>query len=363
MYDYIIVGSGIFGSVFARELTDHGKKCLVIDKRSHIAGNCHTSKVEEIQVHDYGPHIFHTNSEYVWNYVNRFAKFNHFRLSPRVNYKNNIYSFPINLMTFHQLWGVKNPQEAIAKIDSVKIKIDNPSNLEEWILSQVGEEIYEIFIKGYTTKQWGKDPKDLPSSIVKRLPIRFNFNDNYYNDIYQGIPIGGYTEMFKRILDGIDVDLNVDYMKDRQNIDKMGKKTVYTGALDEFFNCDMGVLEWRSLKFDHSVLDIKDFQGCAVVNYNERDIPFTRICEHKHFEFGSQDKTVITKEYPQKWDLGKEKYYPINDEKNNELAKKYKSRVDNDKYIFGGRLADYMYYDMHHVFGSALARSKEEISR
>lgn len=363
MYDYAIIGSGIFGSVCARELTDAGKKCIIFEKRPHIAGNCFTKNIEGINVHQYGPHIFHTNSEYVWNYVNRFTKFNNFRLSSKVKYNNSFYSFPINLMTLHQVWGIKTPEEAEEKINSVKIKIDNPNNMEEWALSQIGEELYKIFVYGYTKKQWGKDPKELPSKILKRLPIRVNFKDDYFDDQYQGIPIGGYTDIFNKLLEGIEVKLSINYFQEKTKIDSIAKKVIYTGGLDEFFNYDMGELEWRSLRFEQEILSIKDFQGCAIVNYGNFEIPYTRICEHKHFEFGDQVKTIITKEYPQSWDREKEKYYPVNDEKNNNLSRQYKSRIDKDKYIFGGRLADYAYYDMHHVFASAISKVKEELSK
>lgn len=359
-YDYAIIGSGIFGSVCARELTNAGKKCIIFEKRNHIAGNCYTKNVEGINVHEYGPHIFHTNSDYVWEYVNKYAKFNHFRLRPKVKYNNKTYSFPINLMTLYQVWGVSTPQEAEETLKNKRIHIENPRNMEEWAISQIGEELYKIFIYGYTKKQWGKEPKELPAKILKRLPIRLNFNDDYFEDKYHGIPIGGYTEIFQKLIDGIEIKLNTNYLDDRKNIDNLAKKVIYTGPLDEFFNYDLGQLEWRSLKFDHEYLKIKDFQGCAINNYANYEIPYTRICEHKHFEFGNQGHTVITKEYPQKWDIDKEKYYPINDDKNNEIAKKYKERINKIKYIFGGRLADYMYYDMHHVFASALSEIEKE---
>ena len=361
-YDYIIVGAGIFGSVCARELSDAGAKCLVIDKRQHIGGNCYTKDVGGIHVHQYGPHIFHTNSDYVWNYVNKFCKFNHFRLRPKVRYNDSLYSFPINLMTLYQVWGVKTPEEAEKKLKSVRVSIENPQSMEEYALSQIGEELYNIFIKGYSQKQWGKDPRYLPSKILKRIPIRMNFNDDYFDDKYHGIPIGGYTSIFEKLLNGIEVKCGVDYIEDKINIDKMGRKVIYTGPLDEFFNYELGELEWRSLRFEHESLNIKDYQGCAVVSYGNYEIPYTRICEHKHFEFGKQDFTVITKEYPNKWDKNQEKYYPVNDEKNNSLAAMYKQKIDTSKYVFGGRLADYMYYDMHQVFGSALNCAQEEIN-
>lgn len=360
MYDYLIVGSGLFGSIFARQMTDKGAKCFVIDKRNHIGGNCYTKDVGGINVHEYGPHIFHTSSDRVWEYMNRWAKFNHFVYRPKVAYKGDVYSFPINLFTLYQLWGVTNPTDAKKKLDEVKVKIDNPSNLEEWILSQVGEEIYHKFVYGYTKKQWDRDPKDLPASIIKRLPIRLTYDDNYFDDKYQGIPIGGYTAIFDKLLEGVSFDLGVDYIKEKNRFDAMAKKIVYTGAIDELFDCDMGLLEWRSLRFEHET-HVGDFQGNAAFNYTEEQVPYTRICEHKHFEFGKQNHTIVTKEYPQNWNPSREKFYPMNDEKNNNLYMKYKERVDGGRYILGGRLADYKYYDMHQVVGSALVRSDKEI--
>lgn len=360
MYDYLIVGSGLFGSIFARELTDAGKKVLVIDKRNHVGGNCYTEKIDGINVHKYGPHIFHTSDENVWRYVNKYVSFNNYVNRPKVIFKNKIYSFPINLMTLYQLYDVKTPSEA-KKILETKIQnIDVPKNLEEWVLSQVGNEIYETFIKGYTTKQWGRSPKELPSSIIRRLPIRLTFDDNYYMDKYQGIPIGGYTELFVKLLSGIDVELNVDFFENKEHYENISKKIVYTGAIDRFYNFQFGKLEYRSLNFETSNLDIEDYQGNAIVNYTEENIPYTRIIEHKHFEFGKQKNTIITKEYPSNHG---EPYYPINDEQNNQIYQKYKSMMINEtKYIFGGRLADYKYYDMHQVIGSALKRVKDEIN-
>lgn len=360
MYDYLIIGSGLFGSIFARQMTDRGAKCLVVDKRSHIGGNCYTRNVGGINVHEYGPHIFHTNSDTVWNYMNRWTKFNHYVNRPKVLYGDKLYSFPINLFTLYQLWGVKTPAEAHRKLQEVKVPISNPKNLEEWVLSQVGEEIYQKFVYGYTKKQWGRDPKDLPSFIIKRLPIRMTFDDNYYEDKYQGIPIGGYTAIFEKLLQGIDHEEGVDYMKDREHLERKAKKIVYTGPIDEFFGCDNGRLEWRSLRFEHETHDVEDYQGNSLINYTEESVPYTRICEHKHFEFGKQSHTVITKEYPQNWDSNKEKFYPVNDEKNNALFLSYKDRIDISRYVFGGRLADYKYYDMHQVVGSALVRSEKE---
>jgi UDP-galactopyranose mutase len=359
-YDYLIVGSGLFGSIFAREMTDAGAKCLVIDKRNHIGGNCYTKNYNGIHIHQYGPHIFHTNSDAIWTYVNKWTKFNNFTYRPKVKYNNEIYSFPINLFTLYQMWGVSTPIEAKKRLEKEQVKIKNPSNLEEWIVSQVGIEIYKKFIYGYTKKQWNKDPKELPASIIKRLPIRLVYDDNYFDDKYQGIPVNGYTEIFEKLLDGIECRLDADYLSDRIQFNKIAQKIVYTGAIDEFFDYDIGQLEWRSLRFDHKILNILDYQGVAAVNYTEESIPYTRVIEHKHFNFGKQEDTVVTFEYPENWDISKEKYYPINDKINNALYEKYKARIDQSKYIFGGRLADYKYYDMHQVVGSALSRAEKQ---
>jgi UDP-galactopyranose mutase len=361
VYDYLIVGSGLFGSIFAREMTDRGAKCLVIDKRNHVGGNCYTENKDGIHIHKYGPHIFHTNSDKIWNYMNRWTSFNHFTYRPKVNYQNKLYSFPINLFTLYQLWGVTTPAAARQRIEKEKIHIENPSNLEEWILSQVGTQIYETFIKGYTKKQWNRSPKDLPASIVKRLPIRLVFDDNYFDDKYQGIPTEGYTAIFDKLLKHIPTETGVDYLQDRDKWNNIANKIVYTGAIDEFFDYDFGTLEWRSLKFEEEHLDISDYQGVAAINYTDENVPFTRIVEHKHFNFGKQNHTVITKEYPQDWDVSKEKYYPVNDDFNNNLYSLYRDRIDHDKYIFGGRLADYKYYDMHQVVGSAISRVEGEL--
>lgn len=359
MYDYLIVGAGIYGSVFARELTNAGKKVLVIDKRNHIGGNCYTENIEGINVHKYGPHIFHTSDKRVWDYVNNLVPFNHFSYRPKIKYKDNIYSLPINMMSLYQVYGVKTPEEAKQKLDEVKIPNEKPSNLEEWILSQVGPELYEIFIKGYTTKQWGRDPKLLPSFIIKRLPIRLTFDDNYYFDNYQGIPIGGYTKIFEKLLDGIEVRLGTDFFEQKEYFESISTKVLYTGPIDRFYDYKFGKLEYRSLHFENEVLSISDFQGIAGMNYGDVDVPYTRIIEHKHFEFGEQPKTVITKEYPRNEG---EPYYPVNDTTNNDRYNQYKELMSmEDKYLFGGRLADYKYYDMHQVFASALKRSKVEI--
>lgn len=357
MYDYLIIGCGLFGATFAEQAKRFNKKCLIIDSRDHIGGNCYTENLNGINIHKYGPHVFHTNNDYIWQYVNKFIKFNNFINRPKVNYKNNIYSFPINLLTLHQFWGTSTPKEAEKKLNKVKINIKNPSNLEEWILSQVGEEIYYTFIYGYTKKQWKTEPKNLPSFIIKRLPIRTNFDDNYFFDKYQGIPIGGYTKMIENMLEGVKVILNENYFNKRDYWDKKAKNIVYTGKIDEFFNYKHGELDYRSLKFETEKLSIKDFQGNAIVNYTEESIPYTRIIEHKHFEFGTQNYTYITKEYPDDWDKTKVPYYPINNDRNNKIYKNYKSLIDKKNIIFGGRLAEYKYYDMHQVIASALKKS------
>lgn len=360
MYDYCIVGTGLFGSIFAREMTDRGYKCIVIDKRNHIGGNCFTQKKNNIDIHVYGPHIFHTSNEKIWKYINKYCEFNHFTYRPKVNYKNKLYSFPLNLFSLYQIWDVKNPIEAKKKLEEVKIKIPNPNNLEEWILSEVGEEIYQIFFYGYTKKQWGCDPKDLPSSIIKRLPIRLTMDDNYFNDCYQGIPKNGYTEIFEKLLNGIDIKLNTNFHDDKNFFETTCSKIVYTGALDELFNYQLGNLEWRSLKFENEILNIEDLQGNAAINFTEENIPYTRIIEHKHFTFTKTDTTIITKEYPNKWSIEKEKFYPINNFLNNCLYEKYRNMIDFSKYIIGGRLADYKYYDMHQVIASALHKAQKE---
>lgn len=360
MYDYLIIGSGIFGSVCARELTDFGLKCLVIDKRNHIGGNCFTEKIEDINVHKYGAHIFHTSNDDIWNYMNRFCKFNHFVNRPKVNYKGKIYSFPINLMTLYQIYGVSSPEQAKLILDHTRYNISTPKNLEDWVLSQVGKEIYEIFIKGYTTKQWGREPKLLPTSIIKRLPIRMNYDDNYFFDRYQGIPIGGYTQIFEKLLNGVEVKLNTDYFDDRDFWNKQANKIIYTGPIDRYYNFMFGKLEYRSLEFKTKIIDSEDFQGNAVINYTDIETEYTRIIEHKHFEFGTQKKTIITEEYPKS--VG-DPYYPINDNENNLKYYEYKKFMDKESnIIFGGRLADYKYYDMHQVVASALKRIKDEIT-
>lgn len=369
MYDYLVVGSGLFGSVFARQATDAGKKVLVIDKRPNIAGNVYTEKVEGINFHKYGAHIFHTNNTEVWNYVNRFATFNRFTNSPVANYKGELYSMPFNMYTFNKMWGVVTPEEAAAKIEEQKKEITGePQNLEEQAISLVGRDIYEKLVKGYTEKQWGRDCKELPAFIIKRLPVRLTFDNNYFNALYQGIPIGGYTKLVANLLDGIDVQLNEDYLEDRAKWDAIAEKVVYTGAIDAFFNYSLGNLEYRSVRFENEVLDIPNFQGNAAVNYTDRETPWTRIIEHKWFEFGKDEngndlpKTIISREYSSEWKPGDEPYYPVNDEKNGALYKKYRALAEQEeKVIFGGRLGEYKYYDMDAVIASALECAKKEL--
>lgn len=369
MYDYLVVGSGLFGSVFARQATDAGKKVLVIDKRPNIAGNVYTEKVEGINFHKYGAHIFHTNNTEVWNYVNRFATFNRFINSPVANYKGELYSMPFNMYTFNKMWGVVTPEEAAAKIEEQKKEITGePRNLEEQAISLVGRDIYEKLVKGYTEKQWGRDCKELPAFIIKRLPVRLTFDNNYFNALYQGIPIGGYTKLVENLLDGIEVQLNVDYLVDRAKWDAIAEKVVYTGAIDAFFNYSLGNLEYRSVRFENEVLDIPNFQGNAAVNYTDRETPWTRIIEHKWFEFGKDEngndlpKTIISREYSSEWKPGDEPYYPVNDEKNGALYKEYRALADQEgKVIFGGRLGEYKYYDMDAVIASALECAKREL--
>ena len=360
-YDYLIVGSGLFGAVFAHEAKKRGKKCLVIDKRNHKGGNVYCEKIEDINVHKYGAHIFHTNDKAIWDYVNQFVEFNRYTNSPVAFYQDEVYNLPFNMNTFHQLWGVKTPEEASAKIEEqVKSSgITNPQNLEEQAISLVGTDIYKKLIKGYTEKQWGRKATELPAFIIKRLPVRFTYDNNYFNDKYQGIPIGGYNKLVDGLLEGIEVKLNVDFFENREYYTQLSDKIVFTGKIDEYYNNQFGTLEYRSLKFDTQIKELENFQGNAVVNYTEREIPYTRIIEHKHFEFGTQKKTVITYEYPDEWSQGKESYYPVNDEKNNAIYKKYKELSAKDtNVIFGGRLAEYKYYDMHQIIASALNKIK-----
>lgn len=363
-YDYLIVGTGLFGSIFAYEAHKRGKKCLIIDKRDHIGGNIYTKNVEGINVHQYGAHIFHTNNNEVWKYINQFAEFNRYTNSPVAIYKNELYNMPFNMNTFNKLWGVITPKEAKNKIEEEKKKsgITEPNNLEEQAISLVGQTIYEKLVKGYTQKQWGKKATELPSFIIKRLPVRFTYDNNYFNDIYQGIPIGGYTQIIEKMLKGIKVRLNTDFFENREYFENIADKIVFTGMIDKYYNYKYGELEYRSLRFETEILDEKNFQGNAVVNYTEFEIPYTRIIEHKHFEFDEiSPKTVITKEYPDTWTRDKEPYYPINDDKNNQLYKKYEKLAKTDsKVIFGGRLGKYKYYDMDKVIEEALNLIKEE---
>lgn len=363
-YDYLIVGTGLFGSIFAYEAQRKGKKCIVIDKRDHIGGNIYTKNIEGINVHQYGAHIFHTSNNEVWNYINQFAKFNRYTNSPIAVYKNELYNMPFNMNTFNKLWGVITPKEAKNKIEEEKKKsgITEPNNLEEQAISLVGQTIYEKLVKGYTQKQWGKKATELPSFIIKRLPVRFTYDNNYFNDIYQGIPIGGYTQIIEKMLKGIKVRLNTDFFENREYFENIADKIVFTGMIDKYYNYKYGELEYRSLRFETEILDEKNFQGNAVVNYTEFEIPYTRIIEHKHFEFDEiSPKTVITKEYPDTWTRDKEPYYPINDDKNNQLYKKYEKLAKTDsKVIFGGRLSKYKYYDMDKVIEEALNLIKEE---
>ncbi|MCR0263924.1 UDP-galactopyranose mutase [[Clostridium] innocuum] len=362
MYDYLIVGAGLFGSIFAYEAKKKGLKCLVIDKRNHIGGNIYTKEIEGIQVHTYGAHIFHTSNKQIWDYIQQFAEFNRFTNSPMAMYKGEMYNMPFNMNTFNKLWGVITPKEAKERIQKQieESGIKEPQNLEEQAISLVGKDIYEKLIKGYTQKQWGKECIDLPSFIIKRLPVRFTYDNNYFNDLYQGIPIGGYTQIIKKMLEGVDVKLNCDFFEDKNGYMAQAKKILFTGMIDQYYDYRFGELEYRSLHFETEILDIDNYQGNAVVNYNEYEIPYTRIIEHKHFEFGSQRKTVITREYPANWHKGDEPYYPINDEKNTALYGKYKELADKEEnVIFGGRLGMYRYFDMHNVIDEALKCVKE----
>lgn len=361
MYDYLIVGSGIYGAVFAYEAHKKGKKCLIIDKRPHTGGNVYCKNIEGVNVHWYGAHIFHTNDKAIWDYVNQFAEFNRYTNSPVANYHGELYSLPFNMNTFYQLWGVKTPAEAQAKIaDQINnLPFTKPQNLEEQALMLVGPDIYEKLIKHYTEKQWGLSASELPAFIIKRLPVRFTFDNNYFNDQYQGIPIGGYNQIIDGLLRGIEVKTNTNFFDDLNYFESIAKKIVYTGKIDEYFNYCFGELAYRSLKFDHQILDIPNFQGNAVINYTDAETPFTRIIEHKHFEFGTQEKTVITREYPLVAAKNIEPYYPVNNEENTRIFKKYKALADQKKeVIFGGRLAEYRYYDMHQVIASALVKCK-----
>ncbi len=361
-YDYILVGGGLFSAVFAYHAKKAGKTCLVIEKRSHLGGNIYCESIENINVHKYGAHIFHTSNERVWRFVNSICKFNNFINSPLANYKNEIYNLPFNMNTFSQMWGITTAEEAKAIIDKQRQEISGePKNLEEQAISLVGRDIYEKLIKGYTEKQWGRDCKDLPAFIIKRLPVRYIYDNNYFNDIYQGIPIGGYNILIDRLFDGCDYLLNTDYNSNREKYNAMGDKVLYTGTLDSLYDYKYGKLNYRSLRFETEVLDKSDFQGVAVVNYTEREIPYTRIIEHKHFENAISYKTVITREYPADWQEGMEQYYPVNDDKNNGLFLKYKAEAEKESnMLFGGRLAEYKYYDMDKVIASALELCDKE---
>lgn len=368
MYSYLIIGAGLYGAVFAQKAREAGKKVLVIDKRNHVGGNVYTEKVEGIDVHRYGAHIFHTNSKEIWDYVNRFAAFNRFTNSPVANYKGELYSLPFNMYTFHRMWGVVTPDEAAAKIAEQKAAagITEPKNLEEQVISLVGTDVYEKLVKGYTQKQWGRPCTELPGFIIKRLPVRLTFDNNYYNALYQGIPIGGYTRLVENLLEGIEVRLGVDYLQRRDELDALAEKVVYTGPIDAYFGYCLGALEYRSVRFETELLDMPNFQGNAAVNYTDAETPFTRIIEHKWFTFGKDEqgndlpKTVISREYSSQWRPGDEPYYPVNDAKNNALYAKYQALAEREaKVLFGGRLGEYKYYDMDAVIAAALSAAKK----
>ena len=363
-YDYLVVGAGLYGAVFAYEAKKKGKTCLVIDKRDHIAGNIYCENVSGINVHKYGAHIFHTSDKKIWEYVNQFTEFNNYINSPVARYKNELYNLPFNMNTFSKMWNIATPQEAKDIIASqiADLNITEPKNLEEQALSLVGKDVYEKLIKGYTEKQWGRDCKDLPSFIIKRLPLRFIYDNNYFNDRYQGIPIGGYTKIVEKMLDGIEVRLNTNYLDNREEFDAMADKIVYTGMIDQFYDYKLGVLEYRSVRFETEELPMENYQGNAVVNYTEREVPYTRIIEHKHFEFGKQPTTIISREYSSEWKKGDEPYYPVNNDKNNALYQQYKELADKEhKVIFGGRLGGYKYYDMDKVIAAALEMCEKEL--
>ena len=363
-YDYLVVGAGLYGAVFAYEAKKKGKTCLVIDKRDHIAGNIYCENVSGINVHKYGAHIFHTSDKRIWEYVNQFAEFNNYINSPVARYKNELYNLPFNMNTFSKMWNIATPQEAKDIIASqiADLNITEPKNLEEQALSLVGKDVYEKLIKGYTEKQWGRDCKDLPSFIIKRLPLRFIYDNNYFNDRYQGIPIGGYTKIVEKMLDGIEVRLNTNYLDNREEFDAMADKIVYTGMIDQFYDYKLGVLEYRSVRFETEELPMENYQGNAVVNYTEREVPYTRIIEHKHFEFGKQPTTIISREYSSEWKKGDEPYYPVNNDKNNALYQQYEELADKEhKVIFGGRLGGYKYYDMDKVIAAALEMCEKEL--
>ena len=363
-YDYLIVGAGLYGAVFACEASKRGKKVLVIEKRDHIAGNVYCEDVEGIHVHKYGAHIFHTSNKEVWDYVNQFGEFNNYVNSPVAKYRDEVYNLPFNMHTFSKMWNIATPAEAAAKIEEQRKEITGePANLEEQAISLVGRDIYEKLVKGYTEKQWGRDCRELPAFIIRRLPVRMIYDNNYFNDRFQGIPTGGYTLMVEKMLEGIEVLLNEDYLQDREAWNAKADKVIYTGPIDAFFDYSLGTLEYRSVRFETELLDMENYQGNAVVNYTERKIPYTRIIEHKHFEFGRQEKTVISREYPSEWNPGDEPYYPINNEKNSSLYQEYRKLADGQqKVVFGGRLGEYKYYDMDKVIESALAKVREEFA-
>lgn len=364
-YDYLIVGAGLCGAIFAYEARKRGKQCLVVEKRNHIGGNIYTEEVEGIQVHKYGAHIFHTSNSDVWDYINKFSRFNNFINSPVANYKGKLYSLPFNMNTFYQIWGVKTPAEAAKKIDEQRkaAGIVHPKNLEEQAISLVGEDIYRILIKGYTEKQWGRNCRDLPTSIIRRLPVRFTFDNNYFNDRYQGIPEDGYTSIVDRMLDGTNIHLSTDFLTNKENFELLAKKVIFTGPIDAYFNYKFGPLHYRSVRFETEIIPISNYQGVAVVNYNERSVPFTRIIEHKHFVFGEQEKTVISREYPSEWKIGVEPYYPVNDTANSELYSRYKNLADQIPNVhFVGRLGQYKYLDMDKVIAETLSLVQKEFS-
>lgn len=359
MYDVLIVGAGLFGSVIAQQAKQRGKSVLVVEKRDHIGGNCYTESIEGIQVHRYGAHIFRTSNKKIWKYFQQFAEFNNFINSPLASYGDRLFNLPFNMNTFYQIWGCRTPQEAMENIQRTRIPCNDPHNLEEHVLDLVGTEIYEILIKGYTEKQWGHPCRDLPPSIMRRIPLRFTFDNNYFNDRYQGIPIGGYTQIFQKMLNGCDIITNVDYLLEREKFEPKAKLIVFTGPIDAFYDYRFGPLEYRSLRFEHEVLDCENYQGNAVVNYTAADISYTRIIEHKHFEFGTQGKTVISREYPQKWEIGLEPYYPCEDEVNKKKLMEYERLAKQElKTVFGGRLGEYKYYDMQDTIASAIEKAE-----